>query len=351
MAARAANQVNVAILGASGYTGAELVRILAHHPNVAIRTLTAERHAGQPMAKVFPHLAHVDLPPLVKIGDVKLDDVDAAFLALPHGLTQDVALGLPKHLKIIDLSADFRLADVATYAKWYGHEHRAPEMQKGAVYGLTEFKRDEIKAATLVANPGCYPTSAQLPLVPLLAAKLIDGDSIIIDAKSGVTGAGREAREANLYAEVTEGIHAYGVANHRHAPEIEQGLSEVAGKAILVNFTPHLMPMSRGILSTIYVTLANGATANDLRDTLTRRYAAEPFVKVLPEGSAPATRHVRGTNYCHIGVFADRLPGRAIVLSAIDNLVKGASGQAVQNFNVVFDLPETTSLEQEALFP
>jgi N-acetyl-gamma-glutamyl-phosphate reductase len=291
------------------------------------------------------------LPPLVKIGDVKLDDVDAAFLALPHGLTQDVALGLPKHLKIIDLSADFRLADVATYAKWYGHEHRAPEMQKGAVYGLTEFKRDEIKAATLVANPGCYPTSAQLPLVPLLAAKLIDGDSIIIDAKSGVTGAGREAREANLYAEVTEGIHAYGVANHRHAPEIEQGLSEVAGKAILVNFTPHLMPMSRGILSTIYVTLANGATANDLRDTLTRRYAAEPFVKVLPEGSAPATRHVRGTNYCHIGVFADRLPGRAIVLSAIDNLVKGASGQAVQNFNVVFDLPETTSLEQEALFP
>jgi len=351
MAARAANQVNVAILGASGYTGAELVRILAHHPNVAIKALTAERHAGQPMAKVFPHLAHVDLPPLVKIGDVRLDDVDAAFLALPHGLTQDVALGLPKHLKIVDLSADFRLADVVTYAKWYGHEHRAPEMQKGAVYGLTEFKRDDVKKATLVANPGCYPTSAQLPLMPLLAAELIDGDSIIIDAKSGVTGAGREAREANLYAEVTEGIHAYGVANHRHAPEIEQGLSEVAGRPILVNFTPHLMPMSRGILSTIYVTLANGATADDLRNALRKRYAAEPFVKVLPEGSAPATRHVRGTNYCHIGVFADRLPGRAIVLSAIDNLVKGASGQAVQNFNVVFGLPETTSLEQEALFP
>jgi N-acetyl-gamma-glutamyl-phosphate reductase len=351
MAASTANQINVAILGASGYTGAELVRILAHHPNVKFRALTAERHAGQPMAKVFPHLAHIDLPPLVKIQDVKLDDVDAAFLALPHGLTQDVALGLPKHLKIIDLSADFRLTDVSTYAKWYGHEHRAPEMQKGAVYGLTEFKRDAVRKATLVANPGCYPTSAQLPLVPLVAAKAIETDGIIIDAKSGVTGAGREAKEANLYAEVTEGIHAYGIANHRHAPEIEQGLTEAAGQPILVNFTPHLMPMNRGILSTIYVKLANGATANDLRATLSKQYATEPFVKVLPEGGVPATRHVRGTNYCHIGVFADRLPGRAIVLSVIDNLVKGASGQAVQNFNVVFGLPETTSLEQEALFP
>jgi N-acetyl-gamma-glutamyl-phosphate reductase len=351
MAASTANQVNVAILGASGYTGAELVRILSHHPNVKIRALTAERHAGQPMAKVFPHLAHIDLPPLTKIQDIKLDGVDAAFLALPHGLTQEVALGLPKHLKVVDLSADFRLTDVATYAKWYGHEHRAPEMQKDAVYGITEFKRDAVRKATLVANPGCYPTSAQLPLVPLLAAKAIETDGIIIDAKSGVTGAGREAKEANLFAEVTEGIHAYGVANHRHAPEIEQGLTEAAGQPILVNFTPHLMPMSRGILSTIYVKLANGATANDLRATLAKQYAAEPFVKVLPEGAIPATRHVRGTNYCHIGVFADRLPGRAIVLSVIDNLVKGASGQAVQNFNVVFGLPETTSLEQEALFP
>jgi N-acetyl-gamma-glutamyl-phosphate reductase len=351
MAASTANQVNVAILGASGYTGAELVRILSRHPNVKIRALTAERHAGQPMAKVFPHLAHVDLPPLVKIQDAKLDDVDAAFLALPHGLTQEVALGLPKHLKVVDLSADFRLADVATYAKWYGHEHRAPEMQKSAVYGITEFKRDAVRKASLVANPGCYPTSAQLPLVPLLAAKQIETDGIIIDAKSGVTGAGREAKEANLFAEVTEGIHAYGVANHRHAPEIEQGLTEAAGQPILVNFTPHLMPMSRGILATIYVKLANGATASDLRATLAKRYAAEPFVKVLPEGAVPATRHVRGTNYCHIGVFADRLPGRAIVLSVLDNLVKGASGQAVQNFNVVFGLPETTSLEQEALFP
>lgn len=345
------NTINVAILGASGYTGGELVRLLSHHPNVAIAAMTAERHAGQPMGKVFPHLAHIALPPLVKIQDAKLDKVDAAFLALPHGLTQEVAVALPKHLKIVDLSADFRLSDVATYAKWYGHEHKAPEMQKGAVYGITELKRDQIKKSSLIANPGCYPTSAQLPLVPLLAAKLIDADDIVIDAKSGVTGAGREAKEANLYAEVTEGIHAYGVANHRHAPEIEQGLSEAAGKSVLVNFTPHLMPMSRGILSTIYVKLAKGATADDLRETLKKRYASEHFVKVLAEGATPATRHVRGTNFCHIAVFADRVPGRAIVISVIDNLVKGASGQAVQNFNVVFGLPEATSLEQEALFP
>ncbi|HTI85752.1 MAG TPA: N-acetyl-gamma-glutamyl-phosphate reductase [Alphaproteobacteria bacterium] len=345
------NQVNVAILGASGYTGGELVRILAHHPKAKITGLTAERHAGQPMGKVFPHLAHIRLPGLVKIDDVKLDDVDAVFLALPHGLTQQVAIKLPKHLKVVDLSADFRLADVDTYATWYGHEHLAPEMQKEAVYGLTELNRADILPARLVANPGCYPTSAQLPLVPLLEQDLIVADNIIIDAKSGVTGAGREAKEANLYAEVTEGLHAYGVANHRHAPEIEQGLSAAAGKPVLVNFTPHLMPMSRGILSTIYVTLANGATADELRVALAKRYAEEPFVKVLPAGVTPATRHVRGSNFCHIGVFADRLPGRAIIISVIDNLVKGASGQAVQNFNAVFGLPETTALEQEALFP
>jgi N-acetyl-gamma-glutamyl-phosphate reductase len=344
-------RINVAVLGASGYTGGELVRLLVRHPNVRLSALTAERHAGQPMAKVFPHLGHLGLPSLVKIGDAELDDVDAAFLALPHGLTQEVAASLPKHLKVIDLSADFRLADVNTYAKWYGHEHRAPALQKEAVYGLTELKRDRVKSARLVANPGCYPTSAQLPLVPLLAEKLIERDAIVIDAKSGVSGAGREAKEANLYSEVTEGINAYGVAGHRHAPEIEQELSDAAGAPILVTFTPHLMPMSRGILSTMYVKLANGATANDLRAALAKRYAAEPFVKVLGEGMSPATRHVRGSNYCHIAVFADRAPGRAILLSAIDNLVKGAAGQAVQNFNVVFGLPETAALEQEALFP
>ena len=345
------NRIRTAILGASGYTGAELVRLLARHPRVELAALTGDRMAGKALGEVFPHLAHLKLPTLVKVEDVTWDGMDVVFCALPHGTTQEVIAALPRHLKVIDLSADFRLADVAEYAKWYGHAHKAADLQKDAVYGLTELKRAEIKRARLVANPGCYPTSAQLPLVPLLEAGQIEATDIIIDAKSGVSGAGRGAKEANLYAEVAEGIHAYGVASHRHSPEIEQGLSEAAGKPITVNFTPHLMPMSRGILSSIYVKLAKGASAADLRATLAKRYAGEAFVRVLPEGAIPHTRHVRGSNHCLIAVAADRVPGRAMVFSVIDNLVKGASGQAIQNMNLVCGVEETTSLEQEPLFP
>ncbi len=222
---------------------------------------------------------------------------------------------LPRALKIVDLSADFRLADLDSYATWYGHAHRAPALQEEAVYGLTELARAAVTRARLVANPGCYPTSAQLPLIPLLEAGGIAGDDIIIDAKSGVTGAGRDAKQQNLFSEVTEGVHAYGIAGHRHAPEIEQGLSEAAGRPVIVNFTPHLMPMSRGILSSIYVRLADGASAGDLKETLARKYAGEPFVRVLANGQSPATRHVRGSNHCLIGVYADRVPGRAILVS------------------------------------
>lgn len=345
------NRLRIGILGASGYTGAELVRLLARHPEAEIRVLTADRQAGKPLAEVFPHLGGLGLPDLVKVEDADWDGVDAVFCGLPHGTTQDIIAALPRRLKIVDLSADFRLADVEEYAKWYGHPHRAPALQKEAVYGLTELKRAEVAAARLVANPGCYPTSAQLPLVPLLEAGQIEREDIIIDAKSGVSGAGRDAKQGSLYAEVTEGIHAYGVASHRHAPEIEQGLSEAAGKPIVVNFTPHLMPMSRGILSSIYVRLANGASADDLRATLGRRYQGEPFVRVLGAGQAPHTRHVRGSNHCLIGVFADRVPGRAILLSVIDNLVKGAAGQAIQNLNLMAGFAETAGLEQQPLFP
>ena len=345
------NRLRIGILGASGYTGAELVRILARHPQVEIRLLTADRQAGKPLAEVFPHLGHLPLPALVKIEDADWSAIDLVFCALPHGTTQEVIAKLPRHLKVVDLSADFRLADLDSYAHWYGHAHRAPDLQGEAVYGLTEIKRAAIGPARLVANPGCYPTSAQLPLIPLIEESQIDVGDIIIDAKSGVSGAGRDAKQGSLYAEVTEGIHAYGVASHRHAPEIEQGLSEAAGKPIIVNFTPHLMPMSRGILSSIYVRLANGTTVDDLRRTLETRYADEAFVRVLPAGQSPQTRHVRGSNHCLIGLFADRVPGRAILLSVIDNLVKGASGQAVQNMNLMAGLPETTGLEQEPLFP
>jgi len=344
-------RLNIGILGASGYTGAELVRLLAHHPGARIALLTADRHGGKPFGEVFPHLARLVLPDLVRIEDATWDGLDFVFCALPHATTQRVIAGLPDRLKICDLSADFRLRDVATYEQWYGSPHQAPELQKQAVYGLTEIYREEIEGARLVANPGCYTTTAELPLVPLIAGGLISPDGIIIDAKSGVSGAGRSEKQSNLHTEVSEGIHAYGIAKHRHAPEIEQELSVAAGRPVTVTFTPHLMPMNRGIFETIYVTLAGGADAEDLRVALAARYDPEPFVHVLPAGVSPATRDVRGSNNCLIGVFADRVPGRAIVLSAIDNLVKGASGQAIQNMNVMCGLEETLGLEQEALFP
>jgi N-acetyl-gamma-glutamyl-phosphate reductase len=344
-------EVRIAILGASGYSGADLVRLLALHPAARIVSLTGERQAGKAMAEVFPHLGGLDLPRLTKIEEVDWSNVDVAFCALPHGTTQAVVKTIPAHVKVIDISADFRLTDLDSYAEWYGHPHQAVELQAEAVYGLTEHKRDAIRTARLIANPGCYPTSAQLPLAPLLRAGLIQPDEIIIDAKSGVTGAGREAKQDSLFAEVSEGIHAYGIAKHRHAPEIEQELGLAAGRDLKVVFTPHLMPMSRGILSTIYVKLNPGIGAADLRNTLVETYADEPFVRVTPEGTAPSTRHVRGSNMALIGVFADRVPGRAILVSAIDNLVKGASGQAIQNMNVMLQLPETTALSQIAMFP
>lgn len=345
------NAIPVGILGASGYTGAELVRLLAHHPNADIRVVTADRRAGETMGNVFPHLTGVGLPPLSRIEDVDFSDLHTVFMGLPHGTTQEVVAKLPEHLKVIDLSADFRLADPKAYAEWYGHDHHAPKLQREAVYALTELNREAIADARIIANPGCYPTAALLALAPLLEAGLIAADDIIIDAKSGVSGAGRAEREANLFAEVSEGIHPYGVASHRHLPEIEQGLSDAAGRDVTVCFTPHLVPMNRGILATMYVRLGSGATVPDLRAELGARYEPEPFVRVTPEGVVPATRHVRGSNHCLIGVFADRLRGRAILIAAIDNLVKGASGQAIQNFNLVSGLEETTALEQEPLFP
>ncbi|BBM97765.1 N-acetyl-gamma-glutamyl-phosphate reductase [Marchantia polymorpha subsp. ruderalis] len=343
--------VRIGVLGASGYTGSEIVRLLATHPAFAVTVMTADRKAGQSLASVFPHLITQDLPNMVAVKDADFSEVDAIFCCLPHGTTQEIIASLPRSLKVVDLSADFRLKDIAQYEKWYNGAHRAPELQEEAVYGLTELHRDEVRSARLVANPGCYPTTIQLPLVPLLQAGLISKDGIIIDAKSGVSGAGRSAKEANLYTEIAEGMKSYGITNHRHVPEIEQGLTQAVGSQVTISFTPHLIPMSRGMQSTIYMQMVNGVTVDDLRAHLKSKFEDEEFVVVLPKGVVPCTAHVRGSNYCLLNVFEDRIPGRAIVVSVIDNLVKGASGQALQNMNLMMGWPETSGLLQQPMFP
>jgi N-acetyl-gamma-glutamyl-phosphate reductase len=327
----------IGILGASGYTGADAARLLARHPNAEIAALTANTHAGKAMSEVFPHFFMLDLPRLTEWEKVDWTKLDAVFCGLPHG-------------KILDMSADFRLRDINVYAQWYGHAHRAPQLQGEAVYGLTEFYREKIRAARLVACPGCYPTGALLALVPIAKAKLIDVDDIVIDAKSGVTGAGRGLKQNTLFSEAGEGLSPYSVGTHRHAPEIEQEIGVAAGAKVTVNFTPHLIPMARGELCTSYVKL-NGASPDDLRSALEQAYRDEPFVHVAKKGVLPQTQNVRGSNYAQIGVFADRIKSRAIVISVIDNLVKGSAGQAIQNMNLMLGFPEVTGLEQLALFP
>ena len=343
--------IRAAVLGASGYTGADLIRLAARHPNIEITALIAKTHAGQPLAKVFPHLASLDLPALVTSEEVDWDAVDVAFCGLPHGTAHTEIAKLPRRVKVVDMSADFRLRDLATYAQWYGGEHSTPALLSEAVYGLTEHYRSEIADARLVACPGCYPTAVLLALLPLARGGHMEPDSIIIDAKSGVSGAGRALKQNILFSEAGEGLSPYGVGIHRHVPEIEQELGAASGQAVIVNFTPHLAPMTRGELCTCYLQLPSGTSATDIRRELMETYAGDPFVRVMEEGVIPATQHVRGSNYCHIGVFEDRIPGRAIVISTIDNLVKGSAGQAVQNFNVMYRLEETTALEQLPLFP
>lgn len=347
-------KIRVGVLGASGYTGADLVRLAVRHPNVDVTVLTANSHAGKPIEEVFPHLRGLDLPALVTVEEANWAEVDAVFCGLPHGTTQQITSTVLKthpHVKFIDMSADFRLRDADTYQQWYGIKHQAPELQGEAVYGLTEHYRDDIAKARLVACPGCYPTAVLTAMLPLAGAGLIDASEIIIDAKSGVSGAGRGLKQNTLFCEAGEGMSPYAVGTHRHAPEIEQEVSKVFGLDVTVNFTPHLIPMSRGELCTHYVRCAEGKTADDLREALAAFYADQGFVHVLKKGEMPATQHVRGSNNVLIGVFPDRIQGRAIVISALDNLIKGSAGQALQNFNLMFGLPEATGLEQVALFP
>ena len=344
-------KIRIGVIGASGYTGADLIRLAVCHPAMEIVALTANSHAGKALAEVFPHLGHLGLPKLIKNEEADWSQVDAVFCGLPHATSQEVIRELPRHLKVIDMSADFRLRDPAVYEKWYGGPHRALELQKDAVYGLTEHYREAIKGARLVACPGCYPTAALLMILPLVKAGLIDAGDLIIDAKSGVSGAGRSLKQNVLFCEAGEGLSPYGIANHRHAPEMEQEISRAAGREVVINFTPHLIPMSRGELCTTYAKLAKGVTAADCAALVELDYKDEPFVFMAPKGVVPSTQHVRGSNNVMLGVYADRMPGRVILFSTLDNLVKGSAGQAIQNFNLMFGRPETEGLMQVALFP
>ena len=338
----------ISIIGASGYTGAELIRLIAEHPSMKIKHLIANSKAGQSMDQVFPHLRHLELPDLVTISEVDFSSVDLAFCALPHKTSQEVISALPKSLKIVDLSADFRLRDVADYEKWYGNPHCAPSEQEEAVYGLTEFYRDDIRVARLVAGTGCNAATGQYILRPLIAAGLINLDQIILDLKCAVSGAGRALKENLLHAELSEGYNAYAVGGtHRHLGEFDQEFSAIAKRPVKIQFTPHLIPANRGILATGYVM----GEPDVIYKTLADAYAQEPFIHVLPFGQTPSTHHVRGSNLCHIGVTGDRIPGRTIVIGALDNLTKGSSGQALQNANLMLGLPEATGLTMAPLFP
>lgn len=339
---------NIAILGASGYTGAELIRLISGHSSMTIKALGGNSKAGQSMASVFPHLRHLDLPDLVTMDEIDFSAIDLCFCALPHKTSQEVISKLPKTLKIVDLSADFRLRDPEEYERWYGNPHAALEQQTEAVYGLTEFYREEIKGARLVAGTGCNAATGLLALRPLISAALIDLDEIILDLKCAVSGAGRALKENLLHAELSEGYHAYAVGGtHRHLGEFDQEFSLVAGRPVKVQFTPHLVPANRGILATGYVRGDAQAIHNEMK----LAYVDEPFVEVLPFGEVPSTRHIRGSNFCHVGVVADRIEGRAIVVAALDNLTKGSSGQALQNANLMLGIEETEGLMMAPLFP
>jgi N-acetyl-gamma-glutamyl-phosphate reductase len=341
--------IRVGIVGGTGYTGVELLRLLSMHPQVEVSVITSRKETGQPVAELFPSLrGYVGLA-FSDPDSGALEACQAVFFATPNGVAMQQARSLLQAgARLIDLAADFRLRDVRVWEKWYGMTHACPELLEEAVYGLPEVNRERIGKARLVANPGCYPTAVQLGLLPLVESGAIDLDHLIADAKSGVSGAGRKAETHILFSEAADNFKAYGVPGHRHLPEILQGLSQAAGREVGLTFVPHLTPMIRGIHATLYARMSRTL---DLQAMYETRYAGEPFVDVLPPGSHPDTRSVRGANTCRIALHVPQQRGTAVVLSVIDNLVKGAAGQAVQNLNLMFGLPETTGLEGPALTP
>jgi N-acetyl-gamma-glutamyl-phosphate reductase len=342
----------VAIIGASGYTGVELARILCNHPHITLTTVTSRQYEGQTLGRVFPNLIKKVNLVCENLSPEQLSSrADLFFTAVPHKTAMDI---VPKLLikgkKVIDLSADFRIRDVTVYEKWY-QKHTAQQILAEAVYGLPELYRKEIKSSRLIANPGCYPTSIILGLAPLLKAGVIDPQSIIADSKSGTSGAGRSAQVGTLFCEVADGFRAYKVAEHRHTPEIEQEINRLGGCNVNISFTPHLLPISRGILSTVYARLTDRIETVKIKNLYDEMYNDEYFIRILPEDTFPATQFVRGSNYCDIGFKIDPRTGRIVVMSAIDNIVKGAAGQAVQNMNLMCGFPEMAGLEGAPFFP
>ncbi|MCC5466692.1 N-acetyl-gamma-glutamyl-phosphate reductase [Pelosinus baikalensis] len=343
--------MKVSVIGATGYAGAELLRILSNHPEVEVAAITSESHTGTSIAEIYPHLVGFYDKKLTSMNDLdQFADSQAVFIGLPHG--HAMAIGRPlaeQGIKVIDLGADYRFHDESIYEAWYKVEHT--HRNSGAVYGLTELYRQKIKTASIVGNAGCYTTASILALAPLAKSHLIDTKNIVVDAKSGVSGAGRGLSQNVHMAEMAENLKAYSIAGHRHTPEIEQALQEISGQDSLISFTPHLIPMSRGILSTCYATLQEGVKPEDVDQAFYEMYGQEFFIRLLGRGGYPAVKHTRGSNFCDLGWHIDSRTNRVIVVSAIDNLVKGAAGQAVQNLNVMFGLDEGSGLKQVALYP
>ncbi|MDD2722068.1 MAG: N-acetyl-gamma-glutamyl-phosphate reductase [Gallionella sp.] len=341
--------IKVGIVGGTGYTGVELLRLLALHPQVALQAITSRADAGTPVSQMFPSLRGLVNLSFVHPDEAHLEQCDLVFFATPNGIAMQQARSLlDAGVRVIDLAADFRIQDIATWEKWYGMSHACPDLVAEAVYGLPEINREAIKSARLIANPGCYPTAVQLGFLPLLEAGVVETSSLIADAKSGVSGAGRKAEIPTLFAEAGDNFKAYGVAGHRHLPEIKQGLARVKGSEVGLTFVPHLTPLIRGIHATLYAKLTQEV---DLQALFERRYAGEAFVDVMPAGSQPETRSVRGSNNCRIAVYRPQGGDTVVVLSVIDNLVKGAAGQAVQNMNIMFGFPENMALNIVPLLP
>ena len=339
--------VRVGVLGATGYAGAEVCRLLSGHKGVEITYLGSHSYGGEKISDIYKSLKGILDKECEEIYTDKIaQKCDLVFTALPHGTSKEVIPALYETgLTIIDLSGDFRYNDASVYEKWYGQVHTAPELLKVSVYGMPELYRDRIKSAKLVGNPGCYTTCSILGLAPAVASRVVDTDNIIIDAKSGVTGAGRGAKIPNLYCEVNESMKAYGVATHKHTSEIEQELSLLAGEDIKLSFTPHLIPLNRGILSTMYANLAKDITAEELCEIYKEFYKGERFVRIMPAGTLPEVKNVAGSNYIDIGVAVDKRLGRAIIVSCIDNLLKGAAGQALQNMNIMLGFDEDCGID------